>query len=140
MSSGKAILVVDDQLGICLLLQEALRSVCDVIHVAQNGFEAISKLQERSYDLILMDLKMSGGLNGLETLVQIRNLHIDTPAWLITAYGEAISDKSTENLGIQCCISKPFDLLELIEKVEKNLSVNDNCIPSRYMKLEKSAI
>ena len=110
------ILVVDDQLGVRRLLFEAFREDQHEVEMAANSLEALRIFESFGPDLILMDMKMPG-MNGLETLAQIRVSNSSVYVIMMTAYGDIQNMEQTEGLGINCYVGKPFDLFELREQV-----------------------
>ncbi|AET70919.1 response regulator with CheY-like receiver, AAA-type ATPase, and DNA-binding domains [Desulfosporosinus orientis DSM 765] len=110
------ILVVDDQLGVRRLLFETFREDQHEVEMAADGEEAVQLLNTFKPDLILMDMKMPG-MNGIETLRQIRALDRQVGVIMMTAYGDAQNMEQAKELGILHYLSKPFDLFELRERV-----------------------
>ncbi|TGE32350.1 response regulator [Desulfosporosinus sp. Sb-LF] len=115
------ILVVDDQFGLRRLLFEVFREDQHEVQMAENGAEALRLFISFEPDLILMDMKMPG-MNGIETLIQIRALNCRASVIMMTAYGDPKNMEKAKNLGILCYITKPFDLFELRELVSKVLN------------------
>ena len=68
---SKSILIVDDEKNIRLTLSEALKVLEVDIDTAANGEEALVKLKEKEFHLILLDLRMPG-MGGMEVLRQVR--------------------------------------------------------------------
>ena len=115
------ILVVDDQFGIRLLLVELLQEDHEV-KMAASGEEALRLLISIEPDLILLDMKMPG-MNGIETLEQIRGLGSQVAVILVTGYGDDVhSMEQAKGLGILGYLAKPFDLFELRERVKAILN------------------
>lgn len=114
------ILVVDDQLGVRRLLYETFREDQHEVEMAANGLEAIQLLKNFGPDLILMDMKMPG-MNGIETLRQIRTLDRQVGVIMMTAYGDAQNMEQAKELGILHYMGKPFDLFELRDRVREIL-------------------
>jgi len=115
------ILIVDDQPGVRQLLMEAFREDGHEVSLAANGSEALGVLAQFVPDLVLMDMKMPG-MNGIETLREIRAAKFEVAAILMTAYGDSHNSEQAEELGVVGYLSKPFDLLELRRHVEKGLA------------------
>ena len=90
----KKILVVDDEENIRLLYQEELEEEGYTVDVATNGQEALDKMNTFKPDLITLDIKMPG-MDGVETLRKIREVHRDLPVILCSAYGEYKQDLTT---------------------------------------------
>lgn len=114
------ILIVDDQLGVRRLLYETFREEEHQVEMAANGKEALELLHTFLPDLILMDMKMPG-MNGIETLRQIRLHNQKVGVIMMTAYGDIENMEKAQELGILHYISKPFDLFELRDKVREIL-------------------
>ncbi|BAF61021.1 MAG: response regulator [Pelotomaculum sp.] len=103
------LLIVDDQAGVRHLLCEAFKGEGYRVELASSGSEAIKKVKTRIPSLILLDIKMPG-MNGLETLEELRKIAPDTPVVIMTAYGELDIIAEAKKRGVQHYISKPFDL------------------------------
>lgn len=108
----KTILVVDDRLGIRKLLMEVFRSAGYNVIATASGSEAIEKVSEQAVDLVLLDMKMSG-MDGLETLTQIKSIKPQVKILIMTAYEELEVLKEAARRGSNGHISKPFDIEEL---------------------------
>lgn len=118
-----SVLVIDDQPGIVMLLQEVLTSQGLSVEAALNGHAAMAKVQLSQYDLILMDLRMPG-ISGFEILEQMRKQKINTPAWLMTAYGEfEYTSEQAKNLGICEILTKPFDVFNVARRICSYLNI-----------------
>lgn len=117
------ILVVDDQLGVRRLLLETFREDQHEVEMAANGAEALELLKRYGPDLILMDMKMPG-MNGIETLRQIRVSDRSVGVIMMTAYGDAQNMEQAKDLGILYYMSKPFDLFELRDRVRQILATS----------------
>ncbi len=111
--SGKVydLLIVDDQAGLRRLLYEAFSSEGYRVDMASCGPEAIKKVSDGPPLLIMLDVKMPG-MNGLETLEELRKIAPQTLVVMMTAYGEMDIIAETKKRGVKHYISKPFDLDE----------------------------
>ena len=85
------ILVVDDEEHIRLLFKEELEEEGYAIELASNGHEALKRLGEGPYSLVVLDIKMPG-MDGIQTLNEIKKLNRDQPVILCSAYGEFKQD------------------------------------------------
>lgn len=103
---SKKILVIDDDAAIRKSFQLALEDTEFEVETAESGIKGIQHEQERPSDLIYLDLKMPG-LNGVETLREIRKIRPTTPIYIITAFHAEFFDqlKEAEENGI------PFEIL-----------------------------
>jgi len=120
------ILVVDDQIGIRLLLAEIFQDDHEV-KMAVNGFEALQLLSSFEPALILLDMKMPG-MNGIETLEKIRAVDSRVTVIMMTGNDDPHNMEQAKNLGILCYITKPFDLFKLKEQVREILNKQNSCI------------
>lgn len=91
-----------------------------VIDIAENGEEAVKKIRQTNYDLILMDVQMPK-MNGYEATQYIRKtLHkTDLPILAMTAYATTGEAEKTITSGMNDYISKPFDPKKLYQKIAK---------------------
>jgi CheY-like chemotaxis protein len=88
------ILLVDDEEHIRLLFKEELEEEGYLVELASNGFEALDKLKARPFDLVVLDIKMPG-MDGIQTLNEIKKLNKDQHVILCSAYGEFKQDFSS---------------------------------------------
>ena len=114
-SLGK-ILIVDDQSGIRESMSDALIIEGYEVHSFSNGFDAIKKAKEVSFDVAFLDIKMPG-INGVETFVQIKKISPETVVFMITANAEEALLKQAIDEGAYAIIDKPFDMDMIIKVV-----------------------
>ncbi len=103
----KSVLIVDDEKNIRLTLSQALEALEVETDTAANGEEALAKLKEKEFGLILLDLKMPG-MDGMEVLRRVREIRPDIRVIIITAYGTIESAVEAMKLGAVDFIQKPF--------------------------------
>jgi DNA-binding NtrC family response regulator len=118
MRKGMKILVVDDEELICWSLKRTFErhaghSVCCVY----TGNEAIQKIMENQYDVVITDLKLPD-VNGHELVRKIKELGVDTPVIVISSYlsEEMLNDVMKQ--GVVRCINKPFQIEDILNDVE----------------------
>ncbi|OOF39231.1 DNA-binding response regulator [Rodentibacter rarus] len=109
------ILLVDDDTELTDLLSEVLSLSGFNVDVANNGQEALNKL-EQDYSLILLDIMMPV-LNGIETLKQIRR-RSNIPVMMLTARGDDIDRVLGLELGADDYLPKPFNDRELVARIK----------------------
>jgi two-component system C4-dicarboxylate transport response regulator DctD len=117
------ILIVDDERSLVhflrqVLLQEFPGSSVDA---AYSGEEALSRLAEGSYDLMMADLRMPG-FDGLALIQGVRYLDPDVPIVLMTGYGSESLRRKAARLGVNHYIEKPFEVEDLLAIVRRLLS------------------
>jgi DNA-binding response OmpR family regulator len=113
---SKPILIVDDEKNIRLTLSQALETLGAGIDTASNGEEALKKLKEKEFGLILLDIRMPG-MDGMEVLRRVREIRPDIRVIMITAYGTVESAVEAMKMGAVDFLQKPFDPEEVRELV-----------------------
>ena len=117
------ILLVDDDVGLVELLAQVMDLEGFTIDIANNGQEALEKL-DSSHDLILLDVMMPV-LNGIETLKRIRQ-KFETPVLMLTARGDEIDRVIGLELGADDYLPKPFNDRELVARMKAILRRSHN--------------
>ena len=120
------ILIVEDEEAIANLIRMNLVKAGYQCETASDGEEAANAIQERTFDLILLDI-MLPKLNGYEVLEYAKT--VDTPVIFLTAMGETQQKVKGLKLGAEDYIEKPFEIPELLARVETVLR--------RYKKTER---
>ncbi|MEJ2364009.1 MAG: response regulator [Deltaproteobacteria bacterium] len=108
----KPVLIVDDEKNIRLTLSQSLESLELETDTAVNGEEALAKLKEKDYGLVLLDLRLPG-MDGMEVLRRLREIRPDVQVIIITAYGTIESAVDAMKLGAVDFIQKPFSPKEI---------------------------
>ncbi len=113
---SKKILIVEDE----ILIAEDLRLVLQrlgyqVVGIASSGIEAIQKAGKLYPDLVLMDVRLQGSLDGVETARQIRKA-VDIPIIYVTAYASVLASLDLEEGCTR--LAKPFSPLQLQAAIE----------------------
>jgi DNA-binding NtrC family response regulator len=144
MMKTKPILIVDDEKNIRLTLSQALEALDIETQAAVNGEEALGMLEENSYSLILLDLKMPG-MDGIDVLRRVRDRHPEIKVIIITAHGSIDSATEAMKLGAVDFIQKPFapkEIRELITNMLKRDTLDENTAESYkdYLELAKKGI
>ena len=120
------ILIVEDEEPIANLIRMNLVKAGYQCELAFDGVEAADKIEERDYDLILLDI-MLPGLNGYEVLEYAKG--VDIPVIFLTAMGDTRQKVKGLKLGAEDYITKPFEIAELLARVDTVLR--------RYRKTEQ---
>ena len=89
---------------------------------AVSGEECLKVIQENRPDLVLLDINMPGGIDGIETLRQIREKDYTLPIIIITGVGTYDKIVESYRLGANDFIVKPYDVFHIRERIEKILS------------------
>ncbi len=114
------ILIVDDQYGIRILLNEVLKKEGYETLQAANGPEALKLAKENNPDLVLLDMKIPG-MDGIEILKRMKAHNPDTRAIIMTAYGELDMIQEAKNIGAIMHVPKPFDIDDIRKTVKEHL-------------------
>jgi two-component system response regulator AtoC len=117
------ILIVDDDEGLIHFLGRFFSKLGKDVTSSTNGSSALDIISRESFDLILIDYKMPG-LNGLDTLKEMRKLQVKTPVIIMTAYGTTETAIEAMKLGAYDYLLKPFDRDELKRIAADALEVN----------------
>jgi DNA-binding response OmpR family regulator len=118
----KKILIVEDELVFAMDLSNHLRKQgYEVTAVASNGLEAIMDAEKDKPDIILMDIRLKGKLDGVDT-GKIIHQKLNIPIIYISALTDESTKKSVENVHPSAFLTKPFDEEELDEAIKNTLS------------------
>ena len=120
---AKKILVIDDEEIIIKSLSKLLEKNGYEVFIAKNGQDALIMTEEKSFDLILADIRMPG-MNGVEAVDAIykeisANKRKKIPAIFITVYADDMIENKAKSLSPIAYIYKPFDSAELLNKIKK---------------------
>ena len=130
----KKILVVDDEPKTCRLLEEFLAQKGYEVFVAHQGDAAISRAQAVHPDVILLDVLLAGGLDGVQTYHRLKGKsstrHIPVIFVTATAPGGSVTTQQLP-LGEQCAVvGKPFHLDTLLQEIRRLLGETGN-VPAK---------
>ncbi|MFC1852573.1 response regulator [candidate division CSSED10-310 bacterium] len=119
--AGEKILLVDDEQEFTEVLSQRLETRGMKVDVARNGLEALKKIEDHVYDVIIMDMVMPE-LNGIEALKRIRKSNPELQIILLT--GHATLEKGIEavKLGAMDFLEKPADIKKLMNKITEGRS------------------
>lgn len=110
------ILLVEDQRKVANFLARALRENAYAVDAAESGETALQMIQDASYDLMLLDLRLPG-ISGIEVCLKLRQWGNETPILMLTARG--LLEQRVEGLdaGADDYLTKPFEIDELLARV-----------------------
>ena len=116
------ILVVEDEANIRRVLKKILFDVDKNINVSEavDGVEAITMVDEKSYDLVLCDIKMPKK-DGIEVLAHIQKVSPQSAVVMISGHGDLETAVMAMRMGAYDYISKPPDLNHLLQTVNAAL-------------------
>ena len=113
---NKRVLVIDDDLAVGKSCTLALEDIGCQVDTVESGEAGIDKASNTEYDLIFLDLKMPG-INGIETLIGLRDNGHKIPIYIITAFQEEFTNqlRVVANDGYECeIIQKPIESQDLV--------------------------
>ncbi|MDP8230965.1 MAG: response regulator [Candidatus Gorgyraea atricola] len=117
---SKRILIVDDEKVIALTLKDLFVSKGYEVSVVFSGQEAIKYLNERRFDLILLDIQIPD-VDGLEVLKVVREAHPDVKTVMLSGFLDDYKEE-IEKIGCDAVLNKPFSVATLASIVETTLS------------------
>jgi DNA-binding NtrC family response regulator len=119
--AGGRILVIDDEAGIRESLEVLLTLEGYHIEMAVDGELGLAMLEQRSYDLVLLDLSLPGQ-SGMELLPQIKERYADLPVIMITAYGTVDNVVEAVRAGAENFVQKPWDNEKLLADIRSAIA------------------
>lgn len=119
------LLVVDDEPSMRMGLKDNLEFESFEVEMAMNGQEALHKIQQQTFDLIILDVMMPK-MSGLDVCKTMRQQGNQTPVIFLTAKGEEIDKVLGLEIGGDDYITKPFSLRELVARVHAILRRQTN--------------
>jgi CheY-like chemotaxis protein len=115
MTALRKVLVVDDDPVVGKSFHRVLsKDKGYIVITAQNAAEALERLREQEYDLVVTDIKMPG-MNGVELAERVRANQPWTPVVIVTGYGSAVQEQRAMAAGVSAFVHKPLSP-EMIER------------------------
>lgn len=118
------ILISDDDQGIRQLLTSEFVRLGYAVDAAFNGEDALEKLHQTKYDIIITDMKMPH-VDGIQVLNEVKKNSPETEVIMVTGYATVENAVQAMKDGAYDFIQKPFDLEELVVLVEKALEKSE---------------
>ena len=118
---NKRILIIDDDLDMCVLLSRFLNKKGYDTDVAHSASKGIAKITEGVYDIVLCDFRL-GDKDGKDVLVKIKELNPETIVIIITGYSDIKTAVDVIKLGAFDYITKPLIPDEVLNVIEKALA------------------
>ena len=103
------ILIVEDEPAIRLALSGLLRKQGYEVEQAASGGDALRKIRDGSFDLVLTDLALGDGVSGMDVLRESKAAHPEMPVVMITAHGSEKVAVEAMKAGAEDYVPKPFD-------------------------------
>jgi two-component system alkaline phosphatase synthesis response regulator PhoP len=119
-SPAKRVLLVEDEPGLVLTLTDRLRSEGYDVASATDGPSGLAAATDGAFDVILLDVMLPGA-TGFDVCRDLRQRGIHTPVIMLTARGQIVDKVLGLKIGADDYLTKPFDLLELLARIEVQL-------------------
>ncbi|HTG80954.1 MAG TPA: sigma-54 dependent transcriptional regulator [Geobacteraceae bacterium] len=121
MSDKKRIMLIDNEEGLCRMMEAVLRDNGFAVKAYIRSFEAVEEFKAGEWDLVVTDIKMPG-IDGLEVLQRVKAKDPSIPVIMITAYATVEMSIQALRKGAYDMLTKPFEPEELLYRVKNALS------------------
>ncbi|MDR3630451.1 MAG: response regulator [Desulfocapsaceae bacterium] len=122
--NGEILLIVDDEPQQLDIAGRILETLNYQVHCAGSGEAAVAYMKEGRADLILLDMVMDPGMNGLETFEEILRIHPGQKAIIVSGFAESNNIRMVQTLGAGGFIKKPYSIEQLGMTVRNCLHEN----------------
>lgn len=129
----KKILVVDDEPSLLDVIRMRLSAEGYAVATAVNSAGALEEVRTGGHDLVLLDLRLGDGENGMELMSAIHELDPNLPIIILTAYGTIESAVAAMKNGAYSYVTKPFEHNQLLAQIR-------NCLHERTLSEEVSKL
>jgi CheY-like chemotaxis protein len=141
-SQKKTILVVDDEVDLCEILQFDLEDSGYSVFTAYRAAEALEILQKQSIDLIVSDIRMPGG-DGVYLLNEVRGKHFEKPPVIFVSGFADVTVAEAFHKGVVAFIAKPLSFETLLDAVQfhlkdKSVRWTDRQLPEPQRRYERT--
>jgi DNA-binding response OmpR family regulator len=121
---------VDDEQGIRFFLKKTLAKAGHAVTTAASGEEALDALRDNRFDLVLLDLRLRGRVDGLRVLEAVRWRWPSTVVIMLTAHGSLESAQAAIEEGVDGYLLKPVEPSEVRDAVEEALERRERVVES----------
>ncbi|MCU0411964.1 MAG: sigma 54-interacting transcriptional regulator, partial [Bacteroidetes bacterium] len=130
-----SILAVDDEDAFLMVLEAVLKEQGYQIDLAADGVQAINMLQNKLYDLVLLDVKMPR-VDGIEVLRFVREHFMDTQAVMLTGISDVRLAVECMQLGAFHYLTKPYTAQEMLTVIDRALERKRLLVENKVLKSE----
>lgn len=123
LGRGQKILVVDDLDEQRVLATQILELLGYQVDVASSGEEAVEKCQKTEFDLIILDMIMPDGMDGLATYEEINTINAGQRAIIASGFSDSLSVRRAQAFGAGMYLKKPYTVQSLAQAVYHELAV-----------------
>jgi two-component system alkaline phosphatase synthesis response regulator PhoP len=132
---AKRVLLIEDEPGLVLTLTDRLKSEGYEVGTAADGPAGLERATREAWDVILLDVMLPGS-SGFDVCRDLRQRSISTPIIMLTARGQIVDKVLGLKLGADDYLTKPFDMLELMARIEVQLrrasSTQSGAVPYHF--------
>jgi CheY-like chemotaxis protein len=107
--------VVDDEPIMTKAVVRMLKPSGHLVSVAGSGEEALERLAEQTFDVVVSDMGMGAGMNGWELAEAVRSRWPEVRFLLATGWGAAVDPGEARAKGIEAVLSKPYRPIDLLQ-------------------------
>src|SRR5205085_4998826 len=124
----KRILLIEDEPGLVLTLSDRLNKEGYAVETARDGDSGLQRATGERFDLIILDV-MLPRKNGFDVCRDLRQRSVQTPVIMLTARGQVVDKVVGLKLGADDYLTKPFEMMELLARLEALLRRVPAAIP-----------
>lgn len=117
MPKPRILIVDDEERFVTTLSKRLIERELEVVVGVYSGKEAIEEVRNKTYDVIILDVKMPG-LDGIETLRELKKIDPGIEVLMLTGHASVDSAVEGMRLGAHEYLMKPCDIEELMEKID----------------------
>ncbi len=121
--NGEVVLVVDDEEMLRDVASDMLATLGYKVFVVDSGEAAVEYLKKNAVDIVVLDMLMPPGMNGLETYQQIIQFNLQQKAIIASGFAENADVKEARKLGVSEFISKPYSRVQIGLAVRNTLGI-----------------
>jgi signal transduction histidine kinase/ActR/RegA family two-component response regulator len=121
MGRGESILIVDDVVEQREIASEILKKLNYSVSSVASGEEAVVLLQNKSFDLLILDMIMDPGMDGLDTYMKILEVHPGQKAIIASGYSESERVRKAQQRGVGRFVRKPYTIENIAAAVREEL-------------------
>jgi len=135
MTEKKRILLIDNEAGLCRMMEQVLLDNGYLARAYTSPQKAVEEFHPGAWDLVITDIKMPG-MTGLEVLQRVKEMEKDIPVIMITAYATVEMSIQALRKGAYDMLTKPFEPDELIYRVKNALQQSKLLEENRELRAE----
>lgn len=133
MEKKGRILLVEDEQGLIMTIQDRLAEERYEVETASDGLAGYERALSGDFDVIILDL-MLPGKDGLDICKDLRQNQVQTPIIMLTAKGQVVDKVLGLKLGADDYMQKPFEMMELLARIEVQLRKKQQLVKAASLK------